>query len=107
MATYGGGTGLPTQRECLEVLGCYGNGKSSKFAEICAGVVLAGETSLSSAILAGDCGCELATNSADVVLSDRSFGERLFGLPYARLLMKRAAPRLVTAIFVRVPTRPG
>jgi hydroxymethylglutaryl-CoA reductase (NADPH) len=54
VATYGGGTGLPTQRECLEVLGCYGNGKSSKFAEICAGVVLAGETSLSSAILAGD-----------------------------------------------------
>ncbi len=54
VATYGGGTGLPTQRECLEMLGCYGNGKSSKFAEICAGVVLAGETSLSSAILAGD-----------------------------------------------------
>jgi hydroxymethylglutaryl-CoA reductase (NADPH) len=54
VATYGGGTGFPTQRECLEMLGCYGNGKSSKFAEICAGVVLAGETSLSSAILAGD-----------------------------------------------------
>ena len=54
VATYGGGTGLPTQRECLEMLGCYGNGKANKFAEICAGVVLAGETSLSSAILAGD-----------------------------------------------------
>ena len=24
VATYGGGTGLPTQRECLELLGCYG-----------------------------------------------------------------------------------
>ncbi len=24
VATIGGGTGLPTQRECLEVLGCYG-----------------------------------------------------------------------------------
>jgi len=54
VATYGGGTGLPTQRECLEMLGCYGSGKADKFAEICAGVVLAGETSLSSAILAGD-----------------------------------------------------
>ena len=54
VATYGGGTGLPTQRECLEMLGCYGNGKVKKFAEICAGVVLAGETSLSGAILAGD-----------------------------------------------------
>ena len=27
VATYGGGTGLPTQRECLEILGCYGAGK--------------------------------------------------------------------------------
>jgi hydroxymethylglutaryl-CoA reductase (NADPH) len=54
VATYGGGTGLPTQRECLEMLGCYGTGKANKFAEICAGVVLAGETSLSGAILAGD-----------------------------------------------------
>ena len=27
VATYGGGTGLPTQRECLELLGCYGAGQ--------------------------------------------------------------------------------
>lgn len=54
VATYGGGTGLATQRECLEMLGCYGKDGSLKFAEICAAVVLAGETSLSSAILAGD-----------------------------------------------------
>ena len=53
VATYGGGTGLATQRECLDVLGCYGKGKADKLAEIFAGVVLAGETSLSSAILAG------------------------------------------------------
>ena len=54
VATYGGGTGLPTQRECLNVLGCYGAGKSDKLAEICAGVALAGDLSLSSAILRGD-----------------------------------------------------
>ena len=54
VATYGGGTGLATQRECLEMLDCYGKGKVRKFAEICAAVVLAGETSLSSAIIAGD-----------------------------------------------------
>ena len=54
VATYGGGTGLPTQRECLEMLGCYGAGKVLKFAEICAAVVLAGETSLSSAVVHGD-----------------------------------------------------
>lgn len=54
VATYGGGTGLPTQRECLEMMDCYGTGKADKFAEICAAVVLAGDTSLSSAVLAGD-----------------------------------------------------
>lgn len=54
VATYGGGTGLATQRECLELLGCYGSGKADRFAEICAATVLAGETSLSSAVLAGD-----------------------------------------------------
>ena len=54
VATYGGGTGLATQRECLEMLGCYGAGKVRKLAEICAAVVLAGEISLSSAVLAGD-----------------------------------------------------
>jgi hydroxymethylglutaryl-CoA reductase (NADPH) len=50
VATYGGGTGLPTQRECLEILGCWGKGKVNKFAEIVAGVVLAGEISLAAAI---------------------------------------------------------
>lgn len=53
-ATYGGGTGLPTQRECLEMMDCYGTGKVDKLAEIIAAVVLAGDVSLSSAILSGD-----------------------------------------------------
>ncbi len=51
-ATYGGGTGLPTQRESLEMMDCYGTGKADKLAEIIAAVVLAGDVSLSSAILA-------------------------------------------------------
>ncbi|MFP3940322.1 MAG: hydroxymethylglutaryl-CoA reductase [Thermoanaerobaculia bacterium] len=50
VASYGGGTGLATQRECLEILGCYGKGKVRKLAEIVAGVTLAGEISLASAI---------------------------------------------------------
>ncbi len=50
VATYGGGTGLATQRECLELLGCWGKGKVYKFAEIVAGTVLAGELSLAAAI---------------------------------------------------------
>jgi hydroxymethylglutaryl-CoA reductase (NADPH) len=52
VATYGGGTGLATQRECLELLGCYGKGKVMKFAEIIAATVLCGELSLGSAIVA-------------------------------------------------------
>ena len=50
VATCGGGTGLPTQRECLETMDCYGVGKVLKFAEIVAGTVLAGEISLAAAI---------------------------------------------------------
>jgi hydroxymethylglutaryl-CoA reductase (NADPH) len=50
VATHGGGTGLATQRECLEILGCAGKGKVRKLAEIVAGVVLAGEISLAAAI---------------------------------------------------------
>ncbi len=51
VATYGGGTGLPTQRECLELLGCYGAGKVRKLAEIIAATVLCGEVSLGAAVI--------------------------------------------------------
>jgi len=54
VATYGGGTNLPTQRECLKMLNCHGTGNVKKFAEIVAGVCLAGELSLASAISASD-----------------------------------------------------
>jgi len=52
IATYGGGTGLATQRECLDIMGCYGSGKVYKLAEIIAATVLAGELSLGSAVVA-------------------------------------------------------
>jgi hydroxymethylglutaryl-CoA reductase (NADPH) len=52
VATYGGGTGLATQRECLELLGCYGTGNVGKLTEIIAATVLCGELSLGSAIVA-------------------------------------------------------
>ncbi|MCW3004751.1 MAG: hydroxymethylglutaryl-coenzyme reductase [Conexibacter sp.] len=52
VASYGGGTGLATQRECLELLGCYGAGKVRKLTEIIAATVLCGELSLGSAIVA-------------------------------------------------------
>jgi hydroxymethylglutaryl-CoA reductase (NADPH) len=52
VATYGGGTSLATQRECLEMLGCYGKGKVQKLAEIVAATVLCGDLSLGAAVVA-------------------------------------------------------
>ncbi len=49
LATYGGGTALPTQRECLEIMDCFGPGKALKLAEIAAALTVAGELSLGAA----------------------------------------------------------
>jgi len=54
VATYGGGTGLPTQRDCLEMLGCYGEGKVLKLAEIVAATALCGELSLGAAVISDE-----------------------------------------------------
>jgi hydroxymethylglutaryl-CoA reductase (NADPH) len=54
VATYGGGTSLPTQRECLEILNCYGKGKVNRLAEIIGGAALAGEISLAAALSSSD-----------------------------------------------------
>lgn len=50
VGTVGGGTHLPTQRECLELMECSGKGTSQKFAEICAAMLLAGELSIVAAL---------------------------------------------------------
>ena len=52
--TVGGGTHLPTARECLEMIGCYGADKARKLAEIIAATVLCGEISIIGAMSAGD-----------------------------------------------------
>jgi hydroxymethylglutaryl-CoA reductase (NADPH) len=49
VASYGGGTNLPTQRECLKIMDCHGKGKALKLAEIAAALVVAGELSLGAA----------------------------------------------------------
>jgi hydroxymethylglutaryl-CoA reductase (NADPH) len=54
VGTYGGGTSLPCQREALEMLGCYGEGKVRKLAEIVAATVLCGELSLGAAVVADE-----------------------------------------------------
>ncbi|UCH25507.1 MAG: hydroxymethylglutaryl-CoA reductase [Trueperaceae bacterium] len=53
VGTVGGGTGLPSQRACLDLLGLGGNGKSQAFAEVCAALALAGELSIAGALCAG------------------------------------------------------
>ena len=52
VGTVGGGTGLPTQKECLEMIGCTGQGSARKFAEICCAIALTGELSIASAMSA-------------------------------------------------------
>lgn len=53
VGTVGGGTSLPTQRECLEMMGCYGEGNARKYAELCGALVLSGELSIAAALSAG------------------------------------------------------
>jgi hydroxymethylglutaryl-CoA reductase (NADPH) len=53
VGTIGGGTSLPTQKECLQMMDCYGVGKARKFAEIIGAVLLAGELSIAAALSAG------------------------------------------------------
>jgi hydroxymethylglutaryl-CoA reductase (NADPH) len=54
VGTIGGGTSLPTQRACLDILGLIGTGHARALAEVCAGLCLAGELSLTAALCAGE-----------------------------------------------------
>ena len=53
VGTIGGGTGLATQSEALQLLNCCGEGKSDEFAGVVAGAVLAGELSLLASLTEG------------------------------------------------------
>lgn len=53
VGTVGGGTGLPTQKACLDLMGLSGNGNARALAEVCAGLLLAGELSIIAALGAG------------------------------------------------------
>ena len=50
IGTVGGGTGLPTQKACLDIMDCAGPGKVRKLAEIIAGYCLALDVSTTSAV---------------------------------------------------------
>lgn len=51
VGTIGGGTGLGSQKECLTIMECYGEGKSQKFAEIIAATILVGELPTTAAVV--------------------------------------------------------
>lgn len=53
VGTVGGGTALPTQRTCLEILGLAGPGHARAFSEVSAALALAGEISIIAALAAG------------------------------------------------------
>jgi len=53
VGTVGGGTALPSQRACLEILGLAGAGHARAFAEVCAALALTGELSIIAALSAG------------------------------------------------------
>ena len=53
VGTVGGGTNLPSQKACLDLLGLHGTGKSQALAEVTAVLCLAGELSIVGAFCAG------------------------------------------------------
>jgi hydroxymethylglutaryl-CoA reductase (NADPH) len=54
VGTVGGGTGLPSQRACLDILGLSEPNSAQALAEIVAALCLAGELSIIGALCSGD-----------------------------------------------------
>lgn len=54
VGTVGGGTWLPGQKQCLELMGCTGPDSARRLAEICGATVLAGELSIAAAMASHD-----------------------------------------------------
>jgi hydroxymethylglutaryl-CoA reductase (NADPH) len=54
VGTVGGGTSLPTQRACLEIMRLSGRNHANAFAEVCAAVALGGELSIVGALVANE-----------------------------------------------------
>jgi hydroxymethylglutaryl-CoA reductase (NADPH) len=53
VGTVGGGTMLPTQKACLDILKLSGPGNAQALAELCASMALAGELSIIAALSCG------------------------------------------------------
>ena len=53
IGTVGGGTSLPTQKECLQIMDCFGTSRAFRLAEIIAATCLSLDVSTGSAIIGG------------------------------------------------------
>ena len=53
VGTVGGGTGLPSQKACLDLMGLSGTGNARALSEVCAAILLGGELSIIAALSAG------------------------------------------------------
>lgn len=54
VGSVGGGTALPSQLACLEIMGLAGPGKAQALAEVCGALALAGELSITAALCSGE-----------------------------------------------------
>ena len=54
VGTVGGGTGLPTQRESLQIMDCEGAGKAGRLAQIIAAFSLAQDLSIMGALVSNE-----------------------------------------------------
>jgi len=54
VGSVGGGTALPSQHACLEIMGLAGPGKAAALAEVCGALALAGELSITAALCSGE-----------------------------------------------------
>jgi hydroxymethylglutaryl-CoA reductase (NADPH) len=54
VGTVGGGTTLPSQQACLELMGLSGAGHARALGEVCAALCLAGEISIMGALCAAE-----------------------------------------------------
>jgi NADP-dependent 3-hydroxy-3-methylglutaryl-CoA reductase len=81
IGTVGGGTGLPAQQECLELIGCHGREKAFRLAEIIGATCLALDLSTLAAIATNEFAAaheKLGRNRPDHALTKSEINDRFF-----------------------------
>jgi hydroxymethylglutaryl-CoA reductase (NADPH) len=99
VGTVGGGTKLPSQRACLEMMGLFGSGNANALAEVMACVLIAGELSLGAAIVSGDFARAhkiLARDTSEPINLEKDTLEEAFNKAQAQLVkLSNLPPREV------------